>query len=194
MNALYKKRREAIALHQNGNVKSAIRLYSEIIQSNPRDPEILYCLGVANKDVGDFPSSAKFLMAATIVDPDNPTFHNELGIVLATLKFPKDALDSFDRALNLNKSHKEALSNRANMLKDMARWSEALDAYDLAIAIDPAFVDAIYNRAVTLQEMMRLEESLAGYRKVLSLKSDHAKAHVNASIAKLTFGDFDAGF
>jgi Flp pilus assembly protein TadD len=194
MSGIDKKRREAIALHQNGKVRSAIGLYNEIIQNNPRDSETLYCLGVANKDIGDFPSSAKFLMAAVIVEPNKPLFHNELGVVLAMLKFTKEALDSFDRALDLNKSYKEALSNRANILKGMARWSEALDAYDKAIAIDSAFLDAVYNRAVTLQEMMLLEDALAGYRRVLALKRDHAKSLVNASIAKLTRGDFDAGF
>ena len=43
---------KALQLHEEGKIKDAIRLYSEILQSQNNDPQLLFMLGTAYVQIG----------------------------------------------------------------------------------------------------------------------------------------------
>lgn len=70
---------------------------------------------------------------------DNPSFadvHNKVGLCLAMLGRPGEALDHFDEALELNPHYAEAHLNRGIILNELGRHEEARSALARAGEID----------------------------------------------------------
>ena len=102
-----------------------------------------------------------------------------LAVVQATLGKNAEALANYNRALALQPSHAEALSNRGNTLKALRRFDEALDSFDKALAVQPDYATALSNRGAVLFEMTRYEEALAAYDRSLAMRPDQAVALYN---------------
>jgi predicted O-linked N-acetylglucosamine transferase (SPINDLY family) len=105
--------------------------------------------------------------------------HNNYGNVLRDLARHAEAVDSFDRALQIQPSYPEALCNRGGALQAMGRIDEALRNYDEALRFRPAYVDAHYNRGVAPQDLGRFEEAAQSYGHALKLQPAFAEAHYN---------------
>ena len=94
-----------------------------------------------------------------------------------------EALAACGRALAARPNYPEALLNRGNVLKELARFEAALASYDAALAALPDYPEALANRAVVLGKFNRFEEALANCDRALALQPDFAEAHANRAIA-----------
>jgi tetratricopeptide (TPR) repeat protein len=67
---------------------------------------------------------------------------------------PEDALDAFDKALDLNPQYVLAHNGRGNALTDLGRPEDALDAYDQALDLNPELALAWFNRGILLSDIL----------------------------------------
>ena len=74
-----------------------------------------------------------------------------------------DALEFFDRVLEMNPENADALNNKGVALYHMSRPMEALECYDLALSTDPENPEALRNKGFVLRSMQRFEEALETY-------------------------------
>ena len=74
-----------------------------------------------------------------------------------------EALESYERALQIDGRLVEVHNNRGNALKDRLRLDEAQESYDRALQLDPRHVEAHSNRGIVLQSLGRLQEALESY-------------------------------
>ncbi|MEM8723478.1 MAG: tetratricopeptide repeat protein, partial [Cyanobacteria bacterium P01_G01_bin.39] len=81
------------------------------------------------------------------------------GNVLYDLKRYKEALDSYDQALELKPDKDEPWYNRGNVLYDLKRYKEALDSYDQALELKPDKDEPWYNRGIVLGNLKRYKEA-----------------------------------
>jgi tetratricopeptide (TPR) repeat protein len=93
------------------------------------------------------------------------------------------ALESFDRALELAPMHVPAQMGRGLALKGLRRLDDALAAFDRAIAARPDYVPALVNRAGILIQLGRASEALAACDRAIALQPDFAPAHCNRGLA-----------
>ena len=100
-------------------------------------------------------------------------------MVLQNLGKPKDALQSYNKAIDLNPQYAEAYCNRGIPLQELGKQEEALLSFDKAIHFKPDFAQAYNNRGLVLQDLGRLEEAEAAYRRALELKPDHQSCFSN---------------
>ena len=63
--------------------------------------------------------------------------YNNRGNALVELKKTESALESFDKAIQINPNSAEAYYNRGNALKKFKKLEEALESFDKAIQINP---------------------------------------------------------
>jgi tetratricopeptide (TPR) repeat protein len=90
--------------------------------------------------------------------------------------------------------HFDALGNCGNALLKFNRPLEALASYDQALKIAPENAQLLTNRAVALRRLDRPHEALMSLNRALVSSPDFAQARFVQSIARLTLGDFVAGW
>ncbi|HEC91195.1 MAG TPA: tetratricopeptide repeat protein, partial [Alphaproteobacteria bacterium] len=84
---------------------------------------------------------------------------------------PGEALDAFDRALEIDRDWAEAHYNRANALTALGRSGDGEAALRRAIGLKPAFAGAWNNLGLLLAAGGRFNEAVAAYRRALAEKS-----------------------
>ena len=88
----------------------------------------------------------------------------------------EEALFAYDRALALQPDLPEALTNRAAVLFEFARYDEALASCDRSLQLKPGFHETWQNRGAALVRLERYDEALASYARALAIKPDFAEA------------------
>lgn len=173
------KFQQGLALHQQGMLAEAERIYEAVLQVQPKHFDALHLLGIVALQTRRTQRGVDLIKNAIRLNANDPTKYNDLGMGQIELKRFNDALASFDKAIALRPDFAAAHFNRGNALKNMKRLQEALASYTKAIALNQRFVAAYNNRGNTLQEVKRFDEALADYDKAIALKSDNAVTHNN---------------
>jgi tetratricopeptide (TPR) repeat protein len=119
---------------------------------------------------------------------------NAQGIALLDLDRPHEALESFERALMINHNYIEALGNRGNAMLKLNRPQDAIASYDAALKLAPKHPQVWTNRANALRRLDRLTEALSNIETALALQPGFPEAQFEASLVKLTLGQFRAGW
>ena len=95
----------------------------------------------------------------------------------------KEALASYDRAIEVKPDLLVAMYNRATVLAGLERYPEALAGFEKTLSLSPRHVDALTNRANVLVKLERIDEALACYDQGLVLNSGHLDALANRGAA-----------
>jgi tetratricopeptide (TPR) repeat protein len=81
------------------------------------------------------------------------------------------ALEYFDKILELDPTDAIALGNKGAALTQLGKHDEALLLYDKALQINPSNTSILNNKAATLFELGKIEESLQTLDKILEIES-----------------------
>jgi len=109
----------AVALHRQGDLAAAARLYEDMLRRNPRHFDALHLRGVAALQAGRVEEGIAWVRQAIAVDPNVAEAHTNLGNGLRALGRHEAALASFDRALALKPEDAAARRNRAMTVRSM---------------------------------------------------------------------------
>ena len=169
----------ARALHEQGNLSEAKKLYEEILKKTPDHFDALQLSGVIAFQSRNFDESEAFYAKAVRINSNFAPLHSNRGNTLKELKRFDEALASYDKAISVKSDYADAFINRGIMLQELKRFDEALASYDKAISVKSDYADAFIKRGITLQELKRFDEALASYDKAISIKSDYAEAIYN---------------
>ena len=71
-----------------------------------------------------------------------------------------EAIEYFDRAIELDSSIPESYYNKGFALQNLYRYDEALEQYEKALEYSPNFLDAHINKTVILCESYMRDEAL----------------------------------
>jgi tetratricopeptide (TPR) repeat protein len=170
---------QAVALHRQGDLGRAEKIYTRILKARRDHFDALHLLGLLKHQTGKAGEAYRLITAALAVNPRSADARTNLGLVLHALKRDTDALASFEQALALDPDHVEALNNRGTALLTLDRPAEALASFERLLALSPRHVEAQVNRANALLELGRVDEAIAGYDAVLAAQPRHAGAQFN---------------
>ena len=84
----------------------------------------------------------------------------------------EEALEIFERVLDMNQDIPEVWNNMAVALYGLDRMEEALQSYDRCLTLDPENIDALRNKGFLLRNQKKLEEALEVYDIVLQKGGD----------------------
>ncbi len=101
------------------------------------------------------------------------------GIDLYNLKRYEEALEAFEKAIELNPKNADAWSGKGNVLPWLKRYEEALKAYEKAIKLSPEDSYAWTGKSVVLIELEKYEEAMKALEKAVELDSKNVNAHIN---------------
>jgi len=171
------KFREASALHQQGKLAEAERIYGDVLRRQPNHFDALHRLAVIAAQTGQTERAAELFKRAIKLNSTVPPVHRNVGMALFELKRFREALASYDKAIALKPDYAECYNSRGLALQELKRPAEALVAYDKAIALSPKFSEAYFNRGLALQDLQKPIEALSAYDQAIALKPNSPEAH-----------------
>jgi tetratricopeptide (TPR) repeat protein len=183
--------RQGLALHRQGRLNDAARLYHEVLQRQPNHFEALHLLGVAALQSRRPELGLQLIRQAIKVDGSIVGAHIALGNGLRDLGRLEEALASYDHALALAPDNGRAWYIRGNALLNLNRPEAAAESFDRCIALSPDYVEAYNGRGNALCALQRPDDALASFDQSIALKPGFAEAHHNRGNALLTLRRFD---
>ena len=137
-------------------------------------------------------SDAETLYRTTIRrNPDCWMAHNNLGLLLAEMGRPDQAMAHYRKASMLNPNAERPHNNLGHLLADIGRTDEAMAQYQKALEINPNYPEAHNNLGLPLADMGQTDEAMAHYRKALELNPDNAEAYNNLGLLRVDMGQTD---
>ena len=180
--------------YQHGRFDTALVLIQTALKRDRGRAEGFASLGLVFHFLRRFNEALVSYDEGLSLDPDNVELLNRRGVALLELRRPFEALQDFERVLAVDPDHFEALGNYGNALIKLNRPEQAIAAYDRALAVAPDNAQLLTNRAVALRRLDRPHEALMSASRALLGKPDFAQARFVESVARLTLGDFAAGW
>jgi hypothetical protein len=111
--------------------------------------------------------------------PDDFDTLQLLGLLNLKRRRHVDALQFLSKALKVNSSSAEAMSNLGLALHATGRFEEAAGCYRNALLIAPLHPEILYNLGNSCLELGRIDEALANFDEVLAKDASHVGALVN---------------
>jgi len=109
----------------------------------------------------------------------NYVAHNNLGYDLAHQGRPAEAIEHYQKALEINPDFAEAHNNLGTALLDQGRLEEASEHYHQVLDKNPAFAEAHNNLGIVLTKQGRTAEAIEEYRKAIELNPNRAEFYNN---------------
>ncbi len=181
----------AVLLYQLQKFDEAVTAVGKALQ---RDPHSLDALGLQAALLQTTGRAAEALDALSKIvarQPGNGDAWYNRGVVLIDLERWSEAVESFDRALNLQQTPM-AWTNRGSALQRLERLNEALESTERALRIAPDYGLAHFNRGVVLRGLKRHGEAVAAFDAVLAATPQHAEAWIERGAALYETQAFDA--
>lgn len=92
----------------------------------------------------------------------------------------QDALEAYEKAIELDPNNADAWSGKGNALGDLRRYQESLDAYEKAIELDPNNVGTWCGKGWMLDCLGRRKEATAVAQKVIDICDELIAANASA--------------
>jgi tetratricopeptide (TPR) repeat protein len=116
--------------------------------------------------------------------------HAQRGRALYLQGHCGEAIQDFDRAVELGADSVEIHTLRGLALAGAQRRDAALESYGRALALTPDYPFALINRAILYREYRRFEDALADYDRALAVQPDSFEAHCGRATVLLDLHRF----
>ncbi|MCZ7369389.1 MAG: tetratricopeptide repeat protein [Candidatus Methanoperedens sp.] len=98
------------------------------------------------------------------------------GNTLVESSMYAEAIQCFDKALEINPRSAEIWNNKGLALARTGRFADAIKCYDKSLELKPGDGEVIYNKGVTLAQLGQTSEAIACYDKLLEMNPRDADA------------------
>jgi predicted TPR repeat methyltransferase len=136
---------KAMALHQQGHLEPAVKLYQELLEKNPDNPDALHYLGMAACSGGHFEQAFELISKAISIAPGYVQAINNLGVICQSMGKLPEAEECYHRVIELKPDHGDSYNNLGTILKGQGRMSEAGKTFQMALSHDPDHARAHHN-------------------------------------------------
>lgn len=113
------------------------------------------------------------------VDPDNASFHNNLGCSYDKLGNHSDAINAYKRAIELDPNNAVYLDNLGCNYGKLKLYRKAIDAFQRAIDIQPDFVKAHFDLGFSHSQLENYDKAVEAFRQAVRVNPGVAQIHYN---------------
>ncbi|HAR45722.1 MAG TPA: hypothetical protein DCS05_05985 [Nitrospiraceae bacterium] len=175
---------------QDRNLELALVEFERAIQTDKKNKNPYYALGIVNDMQGKYDEAVKYYKEALDIDSDFSEAHNALGVVYTKQEKWKDAIKSFQRALE-NKLYTTPHLPHLNMGDlHMARkeYGKAADSYrDSKRYVTLELT--VYKLGMALYDAGRVMEAVAEFREGVDLSPKNANMRYGLALSHLKDGN-----
>lgn len=112
-------------------------------------------------------------------EPDQPFCLQQLGLLLAELGRPREAVPFLERSCRVKADVPAFWSNLGEIYRQVDRLVESQQAFHAALRLDPFFPEAHYNLANVLKILGRHGEALVHYDRAVNFRPNYDRAWYN---------------
>ena len=141
------------------------------IDSNHADA--LHLMGLLSVQSRQDDRAVEWIARAIQQDP-KPDYLSNLGTMLLRLGRHEEAVETFDKAVQLNPADAELWTNLGNVLAAQKRPADALQAFQQALKLNPRHWGVANKSGFLLHEMGRFEEAFAHFNLCDELQANDA--------------------
>ncbi len=182
----------AVLLQSQGQVTQAKQIYEAVLQKDGSNFFALYSLGAILNQEGEPQLALDYLDRAVTAHPSNPMGHHALGTVQQALGLYENALVSFDTALGLEPSYKEALINKCAVLHSMNRQLDAVHVMNEALKVFPEDTGLLNNMGYLLTEFKKNADAAGFFKRLIDIDPFYENAQGLHLYAKLHACDWSS--
>ena len=117
--------------------------------------------------------------------------YNNLGLTFLEKGQAEEALEQFQKALEINPNYAEAHTNLGLAFFQKGQAEEALEQFQKALEINPNNAEAHTNLGNALFRSGQLSEAIAQLQRTVQIYPDYAVGHYNLGVAFFQEGKFD---
>jgi tetratricopeptide (TPR) repeat protein len=137
--------------------------------------DALHLMGLLSFDAGQHGQALEWIAGAIRQDP-KPEYLSSLGITLQAQGRHEEALNVFDKAVQLRPDDAGLWKHLGGALMELQRPVDALLSLQHASKLDPRDCDAAYKYLFLLHTLGRFEQALAQFDRCNELQPDHVPA------------------
>lgn len=168
-----------LAHHRSGRLDDAVLCYTSLLDRHPLYADALNLLGVVARQRSDLTTSERLISEALRQDSSVASYHHHLGMTYALQGRPRDAAESYRRALLLNPNDVDSMQLLASLLGKAGDWNGAMELYDQLLQREPHKAEWMYRLGHSMKQQSRIGEALPFYRQAVLLYPDSADAQFN---------------
>jgi protein O-GlcNAc transferase len=178
----------AVALHRDGNLDEAAKLYREILSELPQDFDATHLLGVVALQQGQFDVAQRLIHAALCINPHDASAMGNLGTSCMRDGQPEYALHWFELALRLQPDSPIAMTNVGTALHNLGRHRDAIPVLRKACLADSNSYAACNLLGTCLVEIGEPAEAADWFEAATLADPDNADGWANLSVALNVIG------
>ena len=156
------------------------------IQTDPKEPENYYNLGLAYRRSGNFKQAVELYSMYIAIPGIKPEYladgYNNRGMMRRKLNQPELAAADFTKAMELNPAEPAFVSNRGNANSDIKKYDAALADYSQAIRIKPSFALAYSGRGHLYMTLGKTAEAILDFTSAISYDPAEPEAYYNRGV------------
>ena len=176
---------QAQALHREGHLAEAERVYLQLTQDAPGNPDLIHLLGVLSFQQGNAAAAIERYRAALAIKRNFPQAHNNLAIALKSAGRLDEAAASFAMALETRPDYAEAAYNLGILHEARGANDEAERAYRRALEVKPDWVGPLGNLGNLLRKAGRIAEAEPCLQRAAALAPNDATAIGNLALLRM---------
>lgn len=139
---------------------------------------------------GEFREAAELFQKVVEADPSNFGAWNDLGLCLMKLNEPDEALNAFEKSIEVNPEFSHGWLQKGNLLlTEKGEIDEALKCYEKAAELKPELLQAWQNLGNTHLKKGNYEEAIDCFDKAVELNDEYYMAWLSKSQALHAVGE-----
>jgi tetratricopeptide (TPR) repeat protein len=175
--------------YDRGYYQQAQKFFDQALKEDPNSAEALYGLGSAYLQQQKT-SEARECFQRAVRLPSSypgtlPNSWNNLGILAAREGNYVQAIDSFQRALQIDPEHSIALQNLGSAYRQKKDWPQAKSALERALMLNPDDPEANYSLGMVYAQQNDADQAYLYLQKAITLRPAYPEALNNLGILYL---------
>lgn len=172
---LEKALREPEALQRSGDLHNALAGYLRVAAAFPGDAEPLFRVGLVHA-ARNTPDAAEQAIRGALALDEQPKYLLVLGDVLEQAGRREEALQVWQRAIELNPGLATAYSRLGMAYYDLGQTREAVSAFETAISLAPDSVRPRWNLVTTLLRVGHRQEAVSALKALTRIAPGDSRA------------------
>ena len=181
----------ALQYHNTGQFRRAKQIYHAILGRDSNHSDALHLLGVLTHQTGDHHQAVRQIEKAILLNPSNPFYYCNLGVVYRSLELFDRSISCYRRALELKPDYTDAFNNLANIFRKQGRLKQAAALYRKALSLQPDDAATYNNLGHVYRELGSVRDEITCYEKALLVDPDYAQTYLNLGNALQYQGELD---
>ena len=134
---------------------------------------------------------SRFIDFSSDEEDVNLEYLYNIGLSHAKRGNPRDAIFYFDKVLEVEPNHVNALANKGNALGKLGKYDQAIVCYDVILKDKPEHLTSLLNKGLALHYLGRYSQAIICYDKILEQTPDNARTLYHKACTKSLQKDTD---